>query len=88
MPASTSHFKRACGGGLDMMRAASKAAKDTAAENDLTAPLMIAVTVLTSLEDDDLNLIGVNATPRDQVLRLADLAQQADMGGLSAQRMK
>lgn len=70
------------GGGLDMMRAASKAAKDTAAENDLTAPLMIAVTVLTSLEDNDLNLIGVNATPRDQVLRLADLAQQADMGGV------
>ncbi|MEC8414368.1 MAG: orotidine-5'-phosphate decarboxylase, partial [Pseudomonadota bacterium] len=70
------------GGGLDMMRAASKAAKDTAAENELTAPLMIAVTVLTSLEDDDLNLIGINATPRDQVLRLADLAQQADMGGV------
>ena len=70
------------GGGLDMMRAASKAAKDTAAENDLTAPLMIAVTVLTSLEDEDLNQIGVNATPRDQVLRLADLAQQADMGGV------
>jgi len=65
-----------------MMRAASKAAKDTAAENDLTAPLMIAVTVLTSLEDDDLNLIGVNDTPRDQVLRLADLAQQAYMGGV------
>ena len=70
------------GGGLNMMRAASKAAKDTAEENNLTAPLMIAVTVLTSLKDEDLNQIGVSATPHDQVLRLADLAQQADMGGV------
>ncbi|MAA77239.1 MAG: orotidine-5'-phosphate decarboxylase [Rhodobiaceae bacterium] len=70
------------GGGLNMMRAASKAAKDTAEDNGFTAPLMIAVTVLTSLEDDDLNQIGVSSTARDQVLRLADLAQQADMGGV------
>lgn len=70
------------GGGLSMMRAASKAARDTAEENNLTAPLMIAVTVLTSLEDEDLNHIGVSATPHDHVLRLADLAQQADMGGV------
>ncbi|EJW20943.1 Orotidine 5'-phosphate decarboxylase [alpha proteobacterium IMCC14465] len=69
-------------GGLDMMRAASNAAKDTATEKDITPPLMIAVTVLTSLEAKDLDQIGVSATPREQVLRLADLAQQAGMGGV------
>ena len=64
-----------------MMRAASKAAKDTAAENDLTAPLMIAVTVLTSLEDDDLNLIGVNATPRDQSIKACRSCPTSRYGG-------
>ena len=43
---------------------------------------MLAVTVLTSLSDADLNAIGVNGSPRDQVLRLAALAAESGMDGV------
>lgn len=66
-------------GGAAMMAAAVKAA----GEFD-TPPLMIGVTVLTSLEQNDLTQIGmsVGAKAQDQVLRLAHLAQSAGMGGV------
>lgn len=43
---------------------------------------VVAVTVLTSLDDGDLARIGVNATAHDQALRLADLAQEAGLDGI------
>lgn len=43
---------------------------------------VVAVTVLTSLDNDDLPAIGVSAEPHDQVLRLADLAHQAGLDGI------
>lgn len=43
---------------------------------------VVAVTVLTSLDNDDLSAIGVAAEPHDQVLRLADLAHQAGLDGI------
>jgi orotidine-5'-phosphate decarboxylase len=58
----------ASGGGL-MIRAASEAA---AVQSN--PPLVLAVTVLTSLDDSELNKIGVRGTVVDEVLRLAALA--------------
>lgn len=43
---------------------------------------VIAVTVLTSLDDADLNGMGVGGSAHDQALRLADLAQEAGVDGI------
>jgi len=65
-------------GGTAMMRAAA----DAAAEAGDARPLMLAVTVLTSLGDEDLNAMGVDGTAAEQVVRLAKLAQACGMDGV------
>jgi orotidine-5'-phosphate decarboxylase len=56
-------------GGGKMMRAATEAAR-----NSNAALMVLAVTVLTSLDDYDLDKLGVHGRVKDQVLRLAALA--------------
>ena len=43
---------------------------------------VVAVTVLTSLDDDDLAATGINGSAHDQALRLADLAREAGLDGI------
>ncbi|OBT15919.1 orotidine 5'-phosphate decarboxylase [Vibrio sp. UCD-FRSSP16_10] len=45
-------------------------------------PLLIAVTVLTSMEQSDLAGIGLNVAPKDQVLRLATLTKNSGLDGV------
>ena len=45
-------------------------------------PLLIGVTVLTSLSSEELNEIGISATPQEQVLRLARLSKQSGLDGI------
>jgi orotidine-5'-phosphate decarboxylase len=59
-------------------RAMMEDAKAAAGENCK----VVAVTVLTSLDGDDLAAIGVDANPYDQALRLADLAHSAGLDGI------
>lgn len=66
----------ACGGAR-MMTAATEALA-----NDRAAPALIAVTVLTSLERDDLQAVGWHCEPLDQVVRLSALAQQCGLDGV------
>ncbi len=62
-------------GGRRMMEAASRAV-------DSSQTLLIGVTVLTSMESADLVEIGLQATPKELVSRLADLAHQSGLDGL------
>ncbi|MGE5361177.1 MAG: orotidine-5'-phosphate decarboxylase [Bacteroidales bacterium] len=71
-------------GGLDMMRAARAAAVDTAAKRGIVTPLVIAVTVLTSLDADVLQSIGVAGPVDGQVDRLGRLAAEAGLDGVVA----
>ena len=65
------------GGGRRMMEAARERLERTTGR-----PLLIAVTVLTSLEQADLVEIGFGGTPADNVSRLAALAHTAGLDGV------
>lgn len=69
-------------GGATMMRAARQAVTETSSEMGRTAPLLIAVTVLTSLAAEDLLSVGVVGSIDEQVLRLAHLAQGSGLDGV------
>lgn len=71
-------------GGLDMMRAAKSAAVEEARRASMPAPLVIAITVLTSFDQPTLGGVGVSSTIADQVQRLASLAQTAGLDGVVA----
>jgi orotidine-5'-phosphate decarboxylase len=70
------------GGGTAMLQAAEKSARDTAASLGRPAPLLLGVTVLTSLDSNELGEIGFQANVGRQVERLAVLAVQAGLRGL------
>lgn len=65
-----------------MMAAAEKAAQDTAKECGNKAPLVLGVTVLTSMDETDLAQIGINISAAEQVERLAKLATDSGLRGL------
>jgi len=67
-------------GGPAMLRAAA----DAAAEFGTSRPLVIAVTVLTSLDESDLRKIGLAGTPQKAALRLAKLAKENGLDGVVA----
>ena len=71
-------------GGAAMMRAARAAAHETAATRNATPPLVIAVTVLTSMSPAGLHDTGVAGDLMDHVLRLAELAREAELDGVVA----
>ncbi len=69
-------------GGREMMEKAVEAAAEEAEKEGSDKPLLLAVTILTSLKDDELQEIGMPADTFKQVLRLAKLAQEAGVDGV------
>lgn len=64
-------------GGRRMMEAANEALQKASHQ-----PLLIAVTILTSMGEEDIHEVGLAGTPADNVKRLAVLAQSAGLNGV------
>lgn len=69
-------------GGQEMMRAADAAVGDHCHASSLRRPMLIGVTVLTSLDLLALRKIGIGDSIEGQVARLAKLARKSGMDGL------
>jgi orotidine-5'-phosphate decarboxylase len=63
-------------------RAMLVAARDAAAQTGPDRPLLLAITVLTSLDDADLDAVGQRGPSGEQALRLAMLAREAGIDGV------
>jgi len=70
-------------GGRKMLEAAQ-----IAVSNSVRPPKLIAVTLLTSMNQEDINDIGINASPEEMVLRLAKLAQESGLDGVVCSAME
>ena len=71
-------------GGSAMMRAAAEAAHDTAAKTGAARPLVIGVTVLTSMDEAALAEVGTTRPVIEQVVHLARLAKASGLDGVVA----
>lgn len=69
-------------GGKEMMASAVQSSREEADNMGMEPPLLLAVTVLTSLKSENLKEIGVDSETMDQVVNLAGLAQQAGIRGI------
>ncbi len=69
-------------GGFAMMKAAVDAAHDGAAKAGRPATKVLAVTILTSIDQDGMAAVGFTGSVLEQVKRLAVLAQAAGVDGL------
>ena len=71
-------------GGIPMMEAAARAARDAAVKFSTPQPILIAVTVLTSMDEGTLKQTGVDRPLLDQVITLARMTQAAGLDGVVA----
>ena len=69
-------------GGRAMLQAAIDASMEVAYLTGKDRPLIVGVTVLTSLDQSDLNMVGIKDNLHDQVERLADLASSCRLDGV------
>lgn len=70
-------------GGSRMMEAANEALQQSSHQ-----PMLIAVTILTSMGEDDIHEVGLAGTPADNVKRLAMLAEKAGLDGVVCSPME
>lgn len=71
-------------GGSEMMRRAAAETCEACERENLTRPLVIGVTVLTSANEATLREIGMSGTVEHQVARLATLAAESGLDGVVA----
>ena len=77
-------------GGYDMLMKANDIVSEYCLKNAIKRPKILGVSVLTSLDDNDFSALGIKGGVEDQVIRLAKLAEAADLDGLvsSAKELK
>jgi orotidine-5'-phosphate decarboxylase len=72
-------------GGIDMMKAAAESAKETAGKHKLPGPTVLAVTILTSMDEKIMRKeLKITRSLQREVAHLARLAQRAGMHGVVA----
>jgi orotidine-5'-phosphate decarboxylase len=71
-------------GGLEMMRKTVEASRTTAKELGIPKPLILAITILTSMDEDSLKEVGIRGPILEEVGQLALLAMKAGMDGVVA----
>ena len=71
-------------GGLKMMQVARQSVHEEAQALGIAAPKLIAVTVLTSMDETEFAALNYKTTVAEQVVSLAKLAQQAGLDGVVA----
>ena len=71
-------------GGYDMMKKAADAVRQEAVRLKIERPKVLAVTVLTSMDEASLKKIGISDNVETQVLKLARLAKEAGLDGVVA----
>lgn len=83
------YFNIHCGGGSEMMAAAVRARDEEAAKLKIAKPVLLGVTVLTSLDDSAIQEIGFPRSASAQVKQFVELAQSAGLDGVvcSAQEL-
>ena len=77
-------------GGYNMLYRAMEEAKEYCSKKSLKKPLILGVSVLTSIDNNDFSSLGIKGKIDDQVVRLAKLAEYAGLDGLvcSAKELK
>jgi len=69
-------------GGPAMMKAAATAATEAAAAVNCPRPIIVGVTILTSLDESDLAAVGLGTPVEEQVVRMARLARESGLDGV------
>ena len=71
-------------GGLSMLEKAASAAREEASRLGNEHPIVLGVTVLTSLNKNDIHAVGISGSLKNEVLRLVTLAEKAGLDGVVA----
>lgn len=71
-------------GGYEMMKRAVESSRNVAKQLNVPKPLILAVTILTSMDQATLEEVGIQTPLEDQVIRLAALAKKAGVSGVIA----
>ncbi len=71
-------------GGMEMMRETAERCRTVAEKLNQQRPILLAVTVLTSLDEGNLKEVGLLGPVSKRVVTLAELAQRAGMDGVVA----
>lgn len=71
-------------GGITMMKEAARSVREISEKMELPVPAVIAVTVLTSLDDADIREIGFDCSTAELVPKLAGFARDAGLSGVVA----
>jgi orotidine-5'-phosphate decarboxylase len=71
-------------GGYEMMKGAVESSRNTAKQLNTPKPFILAVTILTSMDEAILEEVGIKTPLEEQVVRLARLAKRAGVSGVVA----